>query len=66
MRLELKQRLANQFMERAMERECITQGDADEISQWQENKPEVLNSLSPRARVFKAIRSRQMIAVPEG
>jgi hypothetical protein len=66
MRLELKQRLANQFMERAMERECITQGDADKISQWQENKPEALNSLSPRARIFKAVRGQQKIAAPEG
>lgn len=65
-RLEIRQRLANRFMEKAMERECITQGDADEISQWQNSKPEALNNLSPRARVFKAIRSRQKIAVPEG
>ena len=66
MRLELKQRLANQFMERAMEREGFTQGDADKISQWQENKPEALNSLSPRARILKAVRGRQKIVVPEG
>lgn len=65
-RSELKQRLANKFMERAMERECITQGDADEISQWQNSKPEALNRLSPGARVLKAQRGRQMIAVPEG
>lgn len=65
-RLEIRQRLANRFMERDMERECITQGDADEIRQWQNSKPEALNSLSPRARIFKAVRGRQMIAVPEG
>ena len=65
-RLELRQRLANRFMEKAMERECTTQDNADEISQWQNSKPEALNSLSPRARIFKAVRGRQMIAVPEG
>jgi len=64
-RLEIRQRLANRFMKRDMERECITQGDADEIRQWQNSKPEALNSLSPRARIFKAVRGRQMIAVPE-
>jgi hypothetical protein len=65
MRSALKQRLANKFMERAMERECITQGDAGKISQWQENKPEALNNLSPRARVLKAQRGRQMLSVAE-
>ena len=57
MRLELKERLANKFMERAMERECITQGDADKISQWQNGQPE--------ARVLKAQRGRQMLSVAE-
>jgi hypothetical protein len=61
MRSALKQRLANKFMER----ECITQGDADEISQWQNSKPEVLNRLSPGARVLKAQRGRQMLSVAE-
>ena len=55
MRLELKQRLANKFMERAMERECITQGGADEVSQWQNGQPE--------ARVLKAQHGRQMLSV---
>ena len=62
---ELKQRLANKFMEKAMERECITQGDADEISQWQNGQPEALNRLSPGARVLKAQRGRQMLSVAE-
>jgi hypothetical protein len=66
MRSELKQRLAKKFMERAMERACITQGDADEISQWQNGQPEALNRLSTGARVLKAQRGRQKIAVPEG
>jgi hypothetical protein len=57
MRLELKERLANKFMERAMERECITQGDADKISQWQNGQP--------GARVLKAQRGRQMLSVAE-
>ena len=60
---ELKQRLANRFMEKAMERECITQGDADEISQWKNGQPEALNRLSPGARVLKAQRGRQMLSV---
>ena len=62
---ELKQRLANRFMEKAMERECITQGDADEISQWKNGQPEALNRLSPGARVLKAQRGRQMLSVAE-
>lgn len=66
MRLEIRQRLANQFTERAMERECIIQDNADEIGQWRNGNPEALNSPSPRARIFNAIRDRQMIAVPKG
>jgi len=62
---ELKQRLANRLMEKAMERECITQGDADEISQWKNGQPEALNRLSPGARVLKAQRGRQMLSVAE-
>jgi len=65
MRLELKESLANKFMERAMERECITQGDADKISQWQNGQPEALNRISPGARVLKAQRGRQMLSVAE-
>ena len=65
MRLEMKQRLANKFMEKAMERECITQGDAGEISQWQNGQPEALNRLSSGARVLKAQRGRQMLSVAE-
>jgi hypothetical protein len=60
-RSELKQRLANKFMER----ECITQGDADETSQWQNGQPEALNRLSLGARVLKAQRGRQMLSVAE-
>ena len=65
-RPEIRQRLALKFQERAGDRECITQDGADEIYQWQQNRPESLNQLSPRARIFKAMRNRQMIAVPEG
>jgi len=65
-RPEMRQRLALKFQERAGDRECITQDGADEIYQWQQNRPESLNQLSPRARIFKAMRNRQMIAVPEG
>ena len=65
-RPEIRQRLALKFQERAMERVCIAQDETDEIYQWQQNRPESLNQLSPRARIFKAMRNRQMIAVPEG
>lgn len=65
-RPEIRQRLALKFQERAGDRECITQDGADEIYQWQQNRPEILNQLSPRARIFNAFRNRQMIAVPEG
>ena len=57
MRLELKERLANKFMERAMERGCITQGEADKISQWRNGQP--------GARVLKAQRGRQMFSVAQ-
>ena len=57
MRLELKERLANKFMERAMERECITQGDANKISQWQNGQT--------GARVLKIQRGRQMLSIAE-
>ena len=65
-RPEIRQRLALKFQERAMERVGITQDGTDEIYQWRQNRPESLNQLSPRARIFKAMRNRQMIAVPEG
>ena len=65
-RPEIRQRLALKFQERAMERVCIAQDETDEIYQWQQNRPESLNQLSPRARIFKTMRNRQMIAVPKG
>ena len=65
-RPEIRQRLALKFQERAMERVGITQDGTDEIYQWLENRPEVSNGLSPRARIFKTMRNQQMIAVPKG
>lgn len=66
MRPEIGQCLAQRFLERARDRACIAQDETDEIGQWQNGGPEALNRLSPRARIFNAMRGRQMMAVPRG
>ncbi len=40
--------------------------EAGEIRAWRGNKPAALNQMSPQPRAMKAVRGRQMIAVPEG
>lgn len=58
--------MRQEILEKALEEGLISQEKVDAIKEWQESKPEALNSLFPRARIFEAIRGRHMIAVPKG
>jgi len=51
---------------RAREGVCITQEQADRIRERWQSRPEALDRPILRARIFKAIQSRQQIAVPRG
>lgn len=55
-----------EMLEKAIEEGLITEENADEIKAWTGNKPAALNQMSPKPRIMKAVRGRQMIAVPEG
>lgn len=57
--------MRQEILEKALEEGLISQEKVDAINEWQNSKPEALNRLSPRARIFKAIRGRHMIAVPK-
>ncbi len=53
-----------QLLEEALERGIITEDKGAKIRQWLEKRPDTSNGLSPRARIFKPQRGRQMMAVP--
>lgn len=53
-------------LDKAVEEGLITQGEADEIEEWWENKPEALDCLTQCVRILKANRFRQMIGVHRG
>jgi len=77
------------YLDKAVEKELITQEEADEIKEWWSERPEVLDPglfqrvfafkqaqremrgealdrPALRARISQAVRSRQMLAVPNG
>lgn len=45
--LEIREEALNQFLEKAVEQERITQEEADEILEWWEQRPEVANESLP-------------------
>jgi len=49
-----------------VEKERLTPEEAGEIEEWWQSKPEALDNVKPRARIFKPMRGRHMIAVPNG
>ena len=61
---EMREEAFIRYLEKAVEKELITQEEADEIKEWRGERPEALEVL--RARISQAVRSRQMIAVPSG
>ena len=65
-RQQVQQKIREKVLEKAMGKGRITEGEAGEIEAWRESRPKALDRLVPRARIFKAIRGRQMIAVPKG
>lgn len=56
----------DELLERALANGRLAQEDADKLREWLEKRPEVSNGLSPRVRIFKAFRARQMSAIPKG
>ena len=65
-RQRVQQKIRNRVLEKAMESGRIDEAEIGENEEWQESRPGALDRLVPHARIFKAMRSRQMIAVPEG
>ena len=65
-RQQVQQKLREKVLEKAMGKQRITEDEAGEIRGWWGSRPEALDRVVPRARVFKAMRGRQMIAVPKG
>ena len=63
---EMRQEAFLRHLTKAVDKGLITQGEFDEIKAWWENKPEALDCLTPCARIQKASRFRQMIAVSRG
>jgi len=61
-----KPELRMEMLEKAIEEGLISEENADEIKAWTGSKPAALNQLSPKPRITKAVRGRQMIAVQEG
>ena len=53
-------------LDKAVERELISEEEAEEIKEWWEQKPEALNRLALRARTLQAMCSRQMITAHRG
>ncbi len=52
-----------QLLDEALERGIITEDKGVKIRQWLEKRPDTSNGLSPRARIFKPQRGRQMLDV---
>ena len=86
---EMREEAFIKYLDKAVEKELITQEEADEIKGWWDERPEVLapglfqrvfafkqaqremkgealDRPALRARISQAVRSRQMIAVPNG
>lgn len=57
---ERRQEALHRFLERAVEEGRITQEEADEFLEWWEQRPDIANRLMLRARIFNAIREKQM------
>ena len=66
MRREMRQEAFIRALDKAVEEGLITQQEFDEIKAWWENRPEALDCLTPCARIQKASRFRQMMAVSRG
>ena len=60
-RQETREEAFYKFLDKAVEEERITEGEATEIKEWWEQKPEVCDRLMLRARIRNAIRNRQML-----
>ena len=59
-RQELRQDAFQQFLNRAVEEERLTQGEADEISAWWEQRPEAADILLQRLIGPQALRGKRM------
>ena len=63
-REQIRQKIQNKVLGKAVEKGRISENATAEIKGWWESRPGALDDVIPRARVFKAIRGRHMIAVP--
>jgi len=55
-----------ELRQKALEKGLISPEKVEAIKERQESRPEVSNAQPSRARIFKAFRARQQIAVPNG
>ena len=65
-REQIRQKIQEKVLGKAVEKGLIRDNATAEIKEWWEGKPEALDDVIPRARIFKAFRGRHMIAVPNG
>lgn len=63
---EMRQEAFIKALDRAVEQERITQQEANQIKEWWEQRPEVLDCPARCARISQSICSRHMLAVRRG
>jgi len=54
----------DELLEKALDSGRLTQEQADKLKEWLEKRPEAAKGISPRARIFSAMRGRHMMAGP--
>ncbi len=65
-REQIRQKIQNKVLGKAVEKGYISENATAEIKGWWESRPGALDDVIPRARAFKAFRGRHMIATPNG
>ena len=65
-RYQVQQEINGRVLEEFVENGRIDEAGISGNEEWRESRPEALDQLVPRARIFKAMRGRQMTAVAEG
>ena len=65
-RQEMRGEAFIKYLDKAVEKELITQQEADEINEWWEQKPEALDRLPPRCFIGKPLLARHMWGAHRG
>ena len=59
-RQEMRGEAFMKYLDKAVEKGCIDEDDADEIKEWWEQRPEALDRLPPRCFIGKPLLARHM------